>query len=220
MSPGTWTENSLSSWSSQNPILAIISTFLLIVTGALVLGTVILLTKGQFDQAGTLAGVASAFATILLVLITATYAVSTHQLVRQNQIDRHRNTVISIVGRGFDTINDIIDTDASKFDQEPVITDEPSLPDLKRRNIPDKVIQDITRQNQSLGERYAEYRSLRQEYRTEWHNLKERIEENLESDFPCRTVKSLSLLFWKTFSLQEPKAPISSSKMGGLRSTN
>lgn len=63
---------------------------LLVVTLAISVNAIIAMASGIFEEAGQLAAVASAFATILLASLTAQYAQMTQRLAKEAESDREQ----------------------------------------------------------------------------------------------------------------------------------
>lgn len=153
------------------------------ITGSTAVTAVLFVTTGQFARAQTLAAIAGTFGTLILVGITGAYAYGTHRLVQQNRQERHRPIVIKLVGRGIDTILDILSSDGNAFDKRATPTSTPPLPDLKKRTIHDRFIRDLRRRDADLVNQFDEYVAIRRDYIREWVILKNEIRSHLRDKF-------------------------------------
>lgn len=180
---GDTTPNTFYEWVCSNPVFGVIMFFLTVVTGSTAIGAILFLIDGRFARAGVLAGVASAFATLLLVGLTAAYAYSTQRLVKQNQQERHRPFIRELVGRGIDTILDILNSDEDAFNETSTPTATPPIPDLNHREVSDHFKQDLRRQDPNLVNQFDKYESVRRKYVKEMIILKNEIRSYLRNEF-------------------------------------
>lgn len=107
----------LMDWISDNPLFGFFFLYIIVMAGGSAFGSALLLFNGEFQVASFVANIAAAFATILLVGITASYAISTQGIVRENRIERLRPHIIELITEGIEEMLQYLEDDKSKIEE-------------------------------------------------------------------------------------------------------
>jgi hypothetical protein len=146
-----------------------------LMTAGSAVGSAISVALGLQQQASALANIAAAFATLLLVGITGSYAISTRQMVRESRIERFQPHITSLISQGIDELLKELSKDREKLDETDFNGELPEFCGLRDWRHNDEILTDLRTQDKEVMEQWDSH----QEIKTEYLNKREKTEQEL-----------------------------------------
>lgn len=170
-------------WIKANPVVGSFILLSAIMTAGSAAGSAIAILCGMPALSSVLANIAAAFATILLVGITGSYALSTQEMVRESRIERMRPHISSLISDGIDEMLIELRNDEEKLEAGDFKTGIPEFTDLRNRGHGEEILMDLRVQDREVMDQWDSYREAKSTYLETRTQVKNDIAELVEDEF-------------------------------------
>lgn len=170
-------------WIKANPAVGSFIFLSAIMTAGSAAGSAVSILYGMQQQSLVLANIAAAFATILLVGITGSYAISTQEMVRESRIERMRPHITSLISEGIDEMLTELRHDEEKLEKADFDAEIPELIDLRWRIHGEEILMDLRVQDHEVLDQWDSYRELKSDYLDTRDQVKQELAALFEDEF-------------------------------------
>jgi hypothetical protein len=170
-------------WVKDNPVVGVFILLSAVMTFGSAIGSAASVLYGMHQQASVLADIAAAFATILLVGITGSYAISTQAMVRESRIERMRPHITYLIAEGVDEMLTGLENDEHVLGETDFDAEIPEFTRLMRRKPDEEVLTDLRVQGEDVMSQWDEYREVKSDYLNIHREVEEEIGEIFEEEF-------------------------------------
>ncbi|MFB6084796.1 MAG: hypothetical protein ABEJ94_11195 [Halorientalis sp.] len=134
-------------------------------------GVLITAVTESLQAAQTLATIAGALATVVLLVIVGWYARRLEDAAERSRKLRRRPYVKRIVATGIDRILEWLTTNRERWDRSNPPAGMPVYPEIEDTGVPDDVVADISRDYPDLVSDVSAFLTASREYRDAWQDL-------------------------------------------------
>lgn len=170
-------------WIKANPVVGSFIFLSAIMTAGSAAGSAVSILNGMQQQASVLANIAAAFATILLVGITGSYAISTQEMVRESRIERMRPHITSLISEGIDEMLTELRHDEEKLEEADFYAEIPEFTDLRKREHGEEILMDLRVQDSELMDQWDSYSEAKSDYLDTRNQVKQELAALFEDEF-------------------------------------
>lgn len=170
-------------WIKANPVVGSFIFLSAIMTAGSATGSAVSILCGMQQQASVLANIAAAFATILLVGITGSYAISTQEMVRESRIERMRPHITSLISEGIDEMITELRQDEEKLEEADFESEIPEFTDLRKREHREEILADLRVQDREMMDQWDSYSEAKSDYLGTRNQVKQKLAALFEDGF-------------------------------------
>lgn len=170
-------------WIKTNPVVGSFIFLSAIMTAGSAAGSAVSILYGMQQQASVLANIAAAFATILLVGITGSYAISTQEMVRESRIERMRPHITSLISKGIDEMLTELRHDEEKLEEADFDAEIPEFIDLRKREHGEEILMDLRVQDREVMDQWDSYSEAKSDYLDTRNQVKQDLAALFEEEF-------------------------------------
>ncbi|WP_299262696.1 hypothetical protein [Halorientalis sp.] len=157
--------------SSTTRIVSGVVQILAVAVVGVVVSVLITAFTDSLQVAQTLATVAGALATVVLLVIVGWYARRLEEAAAESRKLRRRPYVKRIVATGIDRILEWLTTNRNRWDRTNPPAGMPAYPEIEDTGVPDDVVADISRDHPDLVSDVSAFLTASREYRDAWQDL-------------------------------------------------